>query len=240
MNISEYLKPLAERANKIEVPQDIESRLTDEQYFARRVKEAVKMVEQEQWGKETLASLMVLHDQLYEVGAAKKAEDERKELEENRKWIEENNWEYPLATTVFTNDELSKSSDIGDILSLIRQEHPDDYEKAQKEAQKKKTKANHSKKYRKKMGGLAILATVSEQKPTPEEEEKWNKLLGQLRLEPTDAESFEDRFEKDFYNRLVKTGEAKKEDFSPEIQKLIDSPTPSSGPKGPKGGKDGR
>ena len=44
MNISEYLKPLAERANKIEVPQDIESRLTDEQYFARRVKEAVKMI----------------------------------------------------------------------------------------------------------------------------------------------------------------------------------------------------
>ena len=86
------------------------------------------------------------------------------------------------------------------------------FENKPKSIDKMKAGESTSKETQKKMGCLAVLATVLNPKkwftqkeciPTSEEEKKFGRLLGTLRMEPTPEKDFEGRFMKDFYKRLV-------------------------------------
>ena len=86
------------------------------------------------------------------------------------------------------------------------------FENKPKSIDKMKAGESTSKETQQKMGCLAVLATVLNPKkwftqkeciPTPEEEKKFGRLLGTLRMEPTPEKDFEGRFIRDFNKRFA-------------------------------------
>lgn len=231
--VSEYMEELVQKAKGIKT----DEATSDEKLFIQQVEEAAKIVENEKLGDKTLILLMFSEEELKEVGQAKKEEDERKEQEENSKYLAEHDLPFDvpsLPTTVFVNDELIKARAIGNIISLIQKEYPDDYNHAReivdniddetpsKETQEIGDEINHetpSKETQKKMGCLAVLATVlnpsnwfskedpvltpEQEKQFEEEDKKWDQLLSSLRIEPKEDKNFIKRFKKEFYERLA-------------------------------------